>query len=312
MTLPYPDKPSADYRYGFQGQEKDDELKGEGNSLNYTFRMHDPRVGRFFAVDPLIHKYPHYTAYSFSGNKVVEYVELEGQEEIKAVLSRSDLFSYFEFDIDTQKGKVLNFTKGKNIFAVIDINKSDIEDQVFAIKLPSMPKSEMEKIGKDLSGGTPIPLSKKLSGFKTVKEYLLGAESEIYKGLQGLKNSLDSDDATKDYSKLFVGSIATITKQIYNDLENGKSKLYIKSATDAVKYIDNSKGVKENILFSEGYTFTLQYHGTGGNLSLQFTIYGSQKTATEINKEKNKGKQKLPDITAAEAMEKIFGKKNDD
>lgn len=33
------------YRYGFQGQEEDNELKGEGNSLNYTFRMHDPRVG---------------------------------------------------------------------------------------------------------------------------------------------------------------------------------------------------------------------------------------------------------------------------
>ncbi|WP_105195176.1 MULTISPECIES: RHS repeat domain-containing protein [Flavobacterium] len=44
---------SNQYRYGFQGQEKDDELKGEGNSLNYTFRIHDPRVGRFLARDPL-------------------------------------------------------------------------------------------------------------------------------------------------------------------------------------------------------------------------------------------------------------------
>ena len=72
---------SNSYRYGFQGQEKDDELKGEGNSLNYTFRMHDPRVGRFFAVDPLTSKYPHYTPYSFSGNKVIRFVELEGLEE---------------------------------------------------------------------------------------------------------------------------------------------------------------------------------------------------------------------------------------
>ncbi len=32
---------------GFQGQEKDDEIKGEGNSLNYTYRMHDPRLGGF-------------------------------------------------------------------------------------------------------------------------------------------------------------------------------------------------------------------------------------------------------------------------
>jgi RHS repeat-associated protein len=70
-----------DYRYGFQGQEKDDEVKGEGNSLNYTFRMHDPRVGRFFALDPLTKKYPYYSPYSFSGNKVIRYVELEGLEE---------------------------------------------------------------------------------------------------------------------------------------------------------------------------------------------------------------------------------------
>jgi hypothetical protein len=44
--------------------------------------MHDPRVGRFFSVDPLTAKYPHYTPYSFSGNKVIGHVELEGLEEV--------------------------------------------------------------------------------------------------------------------------------------------------------------------------------------------------------------------------------------
>ncbi|MEP4780045.1 MAG: 3-coathanger stack domain-containing protein, partial [Algibacter sp.] len=29
-----------DYRYGFQGQEMDNEVKGEGNSINFKFRMH--------------------------------------------------------------------------------------------------------------------------------------------------------------------------------------------------------------------------------------------------------------------------------
>ena len=43
--------------------------------------MHDPRVGRFFAVDPLTGKYPWYTPYSFSGNKPIQFVELEGLEE---------------------------------------------------------------------------------------------------------------------------------------------------------------------------------------------------------------------------------------
>lgn len=68
------------YRYGFQGQEKDDELKGEGNSLNYTFRMHDPRVGRFFSRDPLEGKYPYLTPYQFSSNQPIHAGELEGKE----------------------------------------------------------------------------------------------------------------------------------------------------------------------------------------------------------------------------------------
>jgi RHS repeat-associated protein len=80
MLIPNRHDETGNYRYGFQGQEQDDEVKGEGNSLNYTFRMHDPRVGRFFAVDPLTAKYPFYSPYQFSGNRVIDMIELEGLE----------------------------------------------------------------------------------------------------------------------------------------------------------------------------------------------------------------------------------------
>ncbi len=86
MLLPNRHESNDDYRYGFQGQEKDDEVKGEGNSVNFTFRMHDPRVGRFFTVDPLSKKYPFYSPYQFSGNKVVSHKELEGGEELISIL----------------------------------------------------------------------------------------------------------------------------------------------------------------------------------------------------------------------------------
>jgi hypothetical protein len=58
----------------------DNEIKGEGNSLNYTFRMHDPRVGRFFAIDKLQKSYPWNSPYAFSENRVIDGVELEGLE----------------------------------------------------------------------------------------------------------------------------------------------------------------------------------------------------------------------------------------
>ena len=72
----------GEYRYTFQGQESDDEVKGAGNSINYKFRMHDPRVGRFFAGDPLFRDYPSYSSYAFSQNRLVDGVELEGLEYV--------------------------------------------------------------------------------------------------------------------------------------------------------------------------------------------------------------------------------------
>ena len=40
----------------------------------------NPRIGRFFAVDPLESDYPFNSPYAFSENKVIQYVELEGIE----------------------------------------------------------------------------------------------------------------------------------------------------------------------------------------------------------------------------------------
>lgn len=39
------------YRYGFNGQEKDDEIKGAGNSYTAEFWEYDPRVGRRWNLD---------------------------------------------------------------------------------------------------------------------------------------------------------------------------------------------------------------------------------------------------------------------
>jgi len=72
---------TSDYMYGFQGQEMDDEIKGEGNSVNYKYRMHDPRVGRFFARDPMETVYPWNSPYAFSENRVIRFIELEGLEK---------------------------------------------------------------------------------------------------------------------------------------------------------------------------------------------------------------------------------------
>ena len=79
---------TSSYRYGFQGQEHDDEIKGKGNSVNYKYRMHDPRLGRFFAVDPLANDYPWNSVYAFSENRVIDGIDLEGAEFLKRTDAR--------------------------------------------------------------------------------------------------------------------------------------------------------------------------------------------------------------------------------
>jgi hypothetical protein len=68
------------YRYGYQAQEKDNEIYGKGAMYHYTYRQHDARLGRFWSVDPLARKYPFYSPYAFSGNRLIDRVELEGLE----------------------------------------------------------------------------------------------------------------------------------------------------------------------------------------------------------------------------------------
>ncbi|GAA3508214.1 hypothetical protein GCM10022393_18670 [Aquimarina addita] len=119
MLLPNRHGNSADYRYGFQGQELDNEIKGEGNSVNYKFRMHDPRVGRFFAVDPLAKKYAYNSPYAFSENRVIDGYELEGLEVIVDNNGKGTEYGVQDGDGPTQVAKEVNdFAEAHNLPAV--------------------------------------------------------------------------------------------------------------------------------------------------------------------------------------------------
>jgi RHS repeat-associated protein len=84
MTMPGR-KFNGGYRYGFNGKEEDDEVKGEGNQYDYGFRIYDPRLVRFLSVDPLFQSYPWYTPYQFAGNKPIMCIDLDGLEEKEVI-----------------------------------------------------------------------------------------------------------------------------------------------------------------------------------------------------------------------------------
>ncbi|MEO9257540.1 MAG: RHS repeat-associated core domain-containing protein, partial [Crocinitomicaceae bacterium] len=60
-----------DYRYGFNGMEKDDEVKGTGNSYTTEFRQYAPRIGRWLSLDPLFDHFPWQSPYvAFDNNPI--------------------------------------------------------------------------------------------------------------------------------------------------------------------------------------------------------------------------------------------------
>ncbi|NII28739.1 hypothetical protein HB364_26900 [Pseudoflavitalea sp. X16] len=70
------------YRYGFNGKENDNEIKGEGNQQDYGLRIYDPRLGRFLSVDPLTKDFPWYTPYQYAGNSPILNIDLDGAEPL--------------------------------------------------------------------------------------------------------------------------------------------------------------------------------------------------------------------------------------
>ena len=72
---------SGTYRFGFNGQEKDNEIYGEEKNYSFEFRKYDARLGRFWSVDPLTKDYPWNSPYAFAENDVIRAIDIEGLEK---------------------------------------------------------------------------------------------------------------------------------------------------------------------------------------------------------------------------------------
>ena len=69
---------TSQYRYGFNGKEKDNDA-GEGKQ-DYGMRIFDTRLVRFMSTDPMAKKYPELTSYQFASNTPIQAIDLDGLE----------------------------------------------------------------------------------------------------------------------------------------------------------------------------------------------------------------------------------------
>ncbi|MFO0355758.1 MAG: RHS repeat domain-containing protein [Sphingobacteriaceae bacterium] len=92
---------SANYRYGFNGKENDNEVKGVGNEQDYGMRIYDGRLGKFLSVDPLFKDFAWNSPYSFAENDVIRSIDLDGQEKRIIVKVRDDAGKIIAMKITT-------------------------------------------------------------------------------------------------------------------------------------------------------------------------------------------------------------------
>lgn len=82
MLMPGRWNSSENYRYGFNGKEMDNDMKGgTGAVYDYGFRIYDSRIAKFLSVDPFTKEYPWYTPYQFAGNTPIQAIDLDGLED---------------------------------------------------------------------------------------------------------------------------------------------------------------------------------------------------------------------------------------
>ncbi len=239
---------NGEYRYGFQGQEKDTEMHGEGEGKEtyaYKYRIHDPRLGRFLSVDPLSPEYPWNSPYAFSENRVIDGVELEGLEYLDYKISYKLKTATQEFGDDVGSIPKLRLWNGDNELSSRDIfyKKSYLEKA----------KSPNPNFYKNNTGWKttdyefhkgPYEISGKL-GSKTNKPFQTRANNVIFAHENRFKRGSASADAFYSFMESVYNTTLT-----YSALENYDRSIIFESFKNAANVSFNN----QNYVFGQFYS----------------------------------------------------------
>jgi RHS repeat-associated protein len=237
------------YRYAFQGQEKDKELYGEGNSYSFKYRIHDARLGRFLSVDPLTVKYPFYSPYAFSGNRVIDRNELEGLET-GATHAESYLQSKSS-GISIVRSSEILFGNEKTGEVMLTGMGNFIRDVFVASMAPFEMISEMNTSGalidRDRYDEAQIHSDKAAEKFTVALFDLATAKmfGTIFKGLNSTRGLIGSKFAQNgnfsnefsDFGKLLYGKMAGKPINTVDDLANAIKDKVINPDDLVINYV---------------------------------------------------------------------------
>ena len=224
------------YRYGYQGSEKDDEIKGNGNSYTTEFRQLDPRLGRWLSIDPLSAKYPGMSPYNSMNNNPIISNDVKGDSpsdppEAQALsLLNSVVTSTISAAtlVVTSVGAPITRAIYSGVTGKMGYNITPVtftENWEFKGRHDLMEESLTPKQGKEVIGAyttvltSTIPLTRGATALEKTKEELIkqGFEKLVEKGMN---SAINSDKNSYEFKLNNNKTKITQRQEILNDHRN--------------------------------------------------------------------------------------------
>ncbi len=211
-----------EYRYGFQGQEKDDEIfSSSGTIYTAEFWQYDCRIGRRWNIDPVVK--PHESSYSTFANNPVCFIDPLGNDT-----------SFVNSNGDYDKQAKKDFTTAYD----------NVNNRIFSLN------EEIKGYEKQLaSGELNKRQTNKINKAKTKAENTLRKWNKLSKDFENIINSPVVFIYSSDISGIksgFEGETGSPDDVLYTDTDGniigGRVSIFIKGGRDELVIHENRHG----------------------------------------------------------------------
>jgi RHS repeat-associated protein len=219
---------SYSYRFGFNGMQKDDEVSGSGNNLDFGARIYDSRLGRWMSLDPLMIKYPSLTPFNFVNNSPIIQMDIDGRDFIMSTFFKKSGHGQCVLLLIATNDAFIEATKklaGKDNRVVFEINEDAVSTGADATtrakmnaKVDKFTVGENDEITYEVlkfNSLNTISFRQNSSG-STMRDALLVIHEVLHAVSFANGEGKGSDDEHKVWDKYIV-EMTNIVRELYED-----------------------------------------------------------------------------------------------